>query len=395
MTCSDPYDLIYTTSSRNTAFQLNNSKSLSQSYLLFLKKVTINPAEPNKCFSSELSKWILQEYLFILGSANYSGHKSKMKKTKAIIEKKKKKCKGLHNFILRETFHVILAGLTVTNISEMWIVINNFKDGCYTIKSQEKLVSRGGSCGSTSCVGLDLCGLRWVSDLGVRCAVSDLLEEEADLLTLMVGSSRCLVTGERSTLESPAGWGVAPMRRAAATSIRKDRKRIIRVLGEQQSPLVNLVNLLAGWNSWLACRRCEIWTWLIRTVKDKKILSPSVSCQRSQYLMSTCVTPQRLRGLTGSTLNRHSAPHPRALTLVMMGITRRGARLLQWGCRWEHAVHVMSDGTKENKEYQDNQNPQGRTECPLPPHSRRLFHPMSQQCRLKHSKSAGERGWLL
>lgn len=51
--------------------------------------------------------------------------------------------------------------------------------------------------------------------------------------------------------------------------------------------------------------------------------------------------------------------------------------------------------TEENKEYQDNQYPQGRTECPLPPHSRRLFHPMCQQCRLKHSKSAEERGWLL
>lgn len=74
---------------------------------------------------------------------------------------------------------------------------------------------------STSCVGLDLCGLRWVSDLGVTFAVSDLLEVEPDLLTLMVGSSRCLVTGERSTLDSPAAWGVAPIRRAAATSNRR------------------------------------------------------------------------------------------------------------------------------------------------------------------------------
>lgn len=52
-------------------------------------------------------------------------------------------------------------------------------------------------------MGLDLCGLRWVSDLGVRCAVSDLLEVDPDLLTLIVGSSLCLVTGERSTLDSP------------------------------------------------------------------------------------------------------------------------------------------------------------------------------------------------
>lgn len=75
-------------------------------------------------------------------------------------------------------------------------------------------------------MGLDLCGLRWVSDLGLRCAVSDLLEEDADLLTLMVGSSRCLVTGERSTRDRPAAWGVAPMRRAAATSSRAgDRNR--------------------------------------------------------------------------------------------------------------------------------------------------------------------------
>lgn len=80
---------------------------------------------------------------------------------------------------------------------------------------------------STSCVGLDLCGLRCVSDLGVRCVVSDLTEEEADLLTLIVGSSRCLVTGERSTLDSPAAWGVAPMRSALATSIRTERKGII------------------------------------------------------------------------------------------------------------------------------------------------------------------------
>lgn len=43
-----------------------------------------------------------------------------------------------------------------------------------------------------------------MSDLGVRCVVSDLLEVEPDLLTLMVGSSLCLVTGERSTLDSPA-----------------------------------------------------------------------------------------------------------------------------------------------------------------------------------------------
>lgn len=70
-------------------------------------------------------------------------------------------------------------------------------------------------------MGLDLCGLRCVSDLGVRCVVSDLLEEEPDLLTLMVGSSRCLVTGERSTLDNPAAWGVAPIRSAAATSSRE------------------------------------------------------------------------------------------------------------------------------------------------------------------------------
>lgn len=43
-----------------------------------------------------------------------------------------------------------------------------------------------------------------MSDLGVRCVVSDLLEVEPDLLTLMVGSSLCLVTGERSTLDNPA-----------------------------------------------------------------------------------------------------------------------------------------------------------------------------------------------
>lgn len=161
---------------------------------------------------------------------------------------------------------------------------------CFTDKSPEVLFFRGRSWGSTSCVGLDLCGLRWVSDLGVRCAVSDLLEEEADLLTLMVGSSRCLVTGERSALVSPAGWGVAPMRRAAATSIRKDRKRIIRVLGEQQSPLVNLVNLLAGWNSWLACRRCEIehgWLEQWRTKESCLHLSHarghSILCQRVSH----------------------------------------------------------------------------------------------------------------
>lgn len=62
----------------------------------------------------------------------------------------------------------------------------------------------------TSCVELDLCGLMFL--------VSDLLEVEPGLLMLMVGSSRCLVTGERSNLERPAAWGVAPIRRAAATS---------------------------------------------------------------------------------------------------------------------------------------------------------------------------------
>lgn len=81
------------------------------------------------------------------------------------------------------------------------------------------------SQGYTSCIGLDLCGLRWVSDLGVRCVVSDLLEEEPDLLTLMVGSSRCLVTGERSTLDKPAACGVDPIRSAAATSSRRVRGR--------------------------------------------------------------------------------------------------------------------------------------------------------------------------
>lgn len=70
----------------------------------------------------------------------------------------------------------------------------------------------------TSCVGLDLWGLRWVSDLGVRWVVSDLLEVEPDLLMLMVGSSRCLVTGERTPLVRAAAWGVAPIRSAAATS---------------------------------------------------------------------------------------------------------------------------------------------------------------------------------
>lgn len=55
--------------------------------------------------------------------------------------------------------------------------------------------------------------------------VSDLLEEEPDLLTLMVGSSRCLVIGERSTLDSPAAWGVAPNRRAVATSNGREGER--------------------------------------------------------------------------------------------------------------------------------------------------------------------------
>lgn len=59
-----------------------------------------------------------------------------------------------------------------------------------------------------------------MSDLGVWCVVSDLVEE--DLLTLMVGSSRCLVTGERSVLESPAAWGVEPKRSVAATSSRRE-----------------------------------------------------------------------------------------------------------------------------------------------------------------------------
>lgn len=64
-----------------------------------------------------------------------------------------------------------------------------------------------------------------MSDLVLRWAVSDLLDEEPDLLTLMVGSSRCLVTGERSTLDSPAAWGVAPSRSAAAKSSRMERER--------------------------------------------------------------------------------------------------------------------------------------------------------------------------
>lgn len=75
----------------------------------------------------------------------------------------------------------------------------------------------------TSCVELDLCRLRWVSDLGVTFLVSDLLEVEADLLTLIVGSSRCLATGERSNLDRPAACGVAPIRRAAAPSNRQGR----------------------------------------------------------------------------------------------------------------------------------------------------------------------------
>ena len=86
----------------------------------------------------------------------------------------------------------------------------------------------------TSCVVLDLrglrwgsdLGLRWVSDLGLRWVISDLvvLEAEPDLM-LMVGSSRCLVVGERSVLDSPAAWGVAPNRSAAATSRRRREKR--------------------------------------------------------------------------------------------------------------------------------------------------------------------------
>lgn len=62
----------------------------------------------------------------------------------------------------------------------------------------------------TSCVELDLCRLTFF--------VSDLLEVEPGLLMLMVGRSRCLITGERSNLDRPAAWGVAPIRRAAATS---------------------------------------------------------------------------------------------------------------------------------------------------------------------------------
>lgn len=62
-----------------------------------------------------------------------------------------------------------------------------------------------------------------MSDFGVRCVASDLQEEEPDLLTLMVGSSLCFVTGDRSTLDRPAAWGVTPIRRAAATSSRTEK----------------------------------------------------------------------------------------------------------------------------------------------------------------------------
>lgn len=76
-----------------------------------------------------------------------------------------------------------------------------------------------------------------MSDLGVRCAASD-LEEEPDLLTLMLGSSRCLVTGERSTLESPAACGVDPRRKAAATS-KRGREHLV-------NPVVSD---LSGWHA--------------------------------------------------------------------------------------------------------------------------------------------------
>ena len=78
----------------------------------------------------------------------------------------------------------------------------------------------------TSCVVLDLrglrwgsdLGLRWVSDLGLRWVISDLvvLEAEPDLM-LMVGTSRSLVLGVRPVLDSPAARAVAPHRSSAAT----------------------------------------------------------------------------------------------------------------------------------------------------------------------------------
>lgn len=70
----------------------------------------------------------------------------------------------------------------------------------------------------TSCVELDLCRLTFF--------VSDLLEVELGLLMLIVGRSRCLVTGERSNLDRPAAWGVAPIRRAAATSDKRGERII-------------------------------------------------------------------------------------------------------------------------------------------------------------------------
>lgn len=74
----------------------------------------------------------------------------------------------------------------------------------------------------TSCVGLAFRGLagREPADLGERCVVSDLgLDVEPDF-TLMAGSSRCLVVGERSGRDSSAACGVEPVRKTAATSNR-------------------------------------------------------------------------------------------------------------------------------------------------------------------------------
>lgn len=64
----------------------------------------------------------------------------------------------------------------------------------------------------------------FVADFGDRCVFSDLggdvLEVEADF-GFRLGSSRCLVPGERSAWDRPAVYGTEPARSTAANSVQK------------------------------------------------------------------------------------------------------------------------------------------------------------------------------
>lgn len=212
--------------------------------------------------------------------------------------------------------------------------------------------------------------------------VSVLLDVEPGLLMLILGRSRCLVTGERSKLDRPAAWGVAPIRRAAATS-NKRGERIIHKPSLYQTifslaPIDGWPSSIhvqqGGWGRQLSCRRLKVVPGRLKQWRGKKSIIHLFEVW--DHLEVLCVTKALLRGLTASFFHKN-------VHVIIQTV---------WVGRLGETCHAVLTLSRMYHECRTHHYPQDRRECHLPQGSRRLFHPetpyqISQQCGLKNIKS--------